>query len=267
MVNQSFKSFKRYDLSGKTAIVTGGSSGIGHAIALDLAQYGSNIVIADVATAENTIAKIKRIGGIAVYVKADVRNRKEVEKITNFALEKFGKIDILANCAGILSRYKGTELYKFIEIAEEDWDTLMNINLKGVFLCSQTVAPHMIKQKSGKIINIGSVSSRAPILNVTMGGADYCISKAGVHALTRVLAWELAPYGINVNTVAPGPVETQMLKAIIEMVKEKYKKIIPFERIGKPQDIANLVTFLATDAASYITGQAIYVNGGMLMAN
>lgn len=258
---------KRYDLSGKTAIVTGGSSGIGQAIALDLGNHGANIAIADVVSGEQTSIEIGKMGRTAIYVKADVSNPKEVEKIFTSTIKKFEAIDILVNCAGILSPYKGMENYKFAQITEVNWEKLININLKGVFLCSQSVIPYMVKQKRGKIINIGSIASSSPILNVTMGGAEYCISKAGVHSVTRVLACELAPYGINVNTVAPGPIETPMLKDIMEMVKKKYENIIPLGRLGKPQDIANVVTFLATEAANYITGQAIHVNGGMLMVN
>jgi 3-oxoacyl-[acyl-carrier protein] reductase len=253
--------FRRYDLTGKTAIVTGGSSGIGRAIALDFAKFGSKTVIADVAPGERITKEIESLGGQALYVKADVSSQREVQKITESTLDKFGNIDILVNCAAVLSRYK------IMEMVEGDWDRIMNINLKGIFLCSQAVAPYMIKRKKGKIINIGSASSRGPVFNAPQGGPDYCVSKSGVHALTRVLAWELAPYGINVNTVAPGPVDTPMHKGEMKMIKEKYLSKIPMARIGKPQDIANVIVFLATDAASYITGQAIHVNGGMLMVD
>jgi NAD(P)-dependent dehydrogenase (short-subunit alcohol dehydrogenase family) len=154
-----------------------------------------------------------------------------------------------------------------VDISEENWDELIDINLKGVLLCSQSVSAHMIKQRRGKIVNIGSASSRGPVLNLPQGGGDYCISKAGVHVLTKVLAWELAPYGINVNCVAPGPTETPMHTGRIEVIREKYRDKIPLGRIGMPQDIANVVTFLVTDASNYITGQTIHVNGGMLMVD
>lgn len=147
-------------------------------------------------------------------------------------MNKFEKIDVLVNSAGVLSRYR------ILEMREEEWDRVMNINLKGVFLCSKSVAPYMVKERRGKIINIGSASSRGPVLNLPQGGPDYCVSKSGVHALKRVLAWELAPYGINVNTVAPGPVETPMHKGEMKMIRD-----------------------------NYITGQTIHVNGGMLMVD
>jgi len=254
---------KIYDLSGKVAIVTGGSSGIGRATALSLAKHGSNIVVVDLDPdgAEKVVNEIKNIDCQALYIRADVTNYRENEKVAEVTVDKFGKIDILVNCAGILSSNK------IMETTEEDWDKIMSINLKGYFLCSKSVVPNMIKQKSGKIINIGSASSKGAILNMPQGGGDYCISKAGVHALTRALAWELAPYGINVNTVAPGPVETPMHKNRIEVLREKYKGKIPAGRLGEPQDIANIVAFLSTDAANYIIGQAIHVNGGFLMAD
>ncbi len=258
MINELLK---RYDLSGKTAIVTGGSSGMGYAIALDLAKHGANIVIADVVSNGQIIEEVKKIGRQILYVETNVRSPKEIDEVTKRTMNEFERIDILINCAGILSRSK------IIEMAEQDWDQIMDINLKGVFLCSRSVAPHMIKQKAGKIVNMGSASSRGPMLNMPQGGADYCISKSGVHALTRQLAWELAPYGINVNTVAPGPVETPMHKGHIEVVREKYGDRIPLGKLGKPEDIAYVVTFLVTDAASYITGQAIHVNGGLLMVD
>jgi 3-oxoacyl-[acyl-carrier protein] reductase len=253
--------YERYNLSGKTVIVTGGSSGIGRAVALDFANFDANTVIADVAPGERVVTEIESMGRKALYVKTDVSSQREVKTLAEAALGKFKSIDILVNCAAILSRCKITE------IAEEDWDRVMDINLKGIFLCSKAVAPYMMRQKKGKIINIGSASSRGPVLNMTQGGADYCISKSGVHALTRVLAWELAPYGINVNTIAPGPVDTPMHKGEMKMIREKYLSKVPMKRLGKPQDIANVILFLATDAASYITGQAIHVNGGMLMVD
>jgi NAD(P)-dependent dehydrogenase (short-subunit alcohol dehydrogenase family) len=253
--------FRRYDLSGQTSVITGGSSGIGKAIAIDFAKFGSNVVIVDIASGEETIEEIKRIGRRALYIKADVSDHREVKKATEGTLDRFGAIDILVNAAGILTRHKVTET------AEIDWDRIIGINLKGVFLCCQSVASFMIKRRNGKIINLGSASSRGPVFNVPQGGAGYCVSKSGVHALTRVFAWELAPYGINVNTVAPGPVETPMHKGEMRMIRKKYKDKIPMGQLAKAEDIAAVATFLATDAAHYITGQAVHVNGGMLMVD
>ncbi len=253
--------FKKYDLSNQTAIVTGGSSGIGKAVAIDLVRHGGDVVIADLARGENVISEIERMGRRGDFVQTDVRRPNAVEEMVQTTIGRFGRIDILVNCAGILSRYK------FLEVSEADWDRMIDVNLKGVFLCCRAVAPIMVRQKGGKIVNIGSASSRGPILNMPQGGPDYCIAKAGVHALTRNLAWELAQFGINVNCVAPGPVETPMHQAHIETVREKYRERIPLGRIAQPEDIANVVAFLVTDAANYVTGQSIHVNGGMLMVD
>ncbi len=253
--------YGRYELAGKTAIVTGATSGIGRAIVLDFAKFGAKTVIVDVARGEHLVQEIESAEQQALYVRADVSNKNDVQKIAESTLAKFGSIDILVNCAAVPSGHK------IADMSEEDWDRTMNVNLKGVFLCSKAVAPSMMKRTAGRIINIGSASSRGPVFNTTQGGADYCVSKSGVHALTRVLAWELAPYGINVNTVAPGPVDTPWHKNNISVIEDKYLSKIPLQRLGKPQDIANVVMFLAADAASYITGQAIHVNGGMLMVD
>lgn len=252
---------EKYNLKDKVAIVTGGSSGIGYAIAVEMAKHGADIIIADLVREENILSEIGKLGRRAMFVKADVSRRDEVDEVTKGAMDQFGEIDILVNSAGILSRYN------FMEMKEDDWDRMMNINLKGVYFCCQSVAPHMMKQRSGRIVNMGSASSRGPMLNIPQGGPDYCISKAGVHTLTRTLAWELAPYGINVNCVAPCAVETPMHHGHLDRVREKYRDKIPLGRLAKPEDIANVVTFLVTEAASFITGQAIHVNGGLIMVD
>ncbi len=253
------KAFEIFNLKGKKAIVTGGSRGMGRAIALDLATFGSDVIVADLneEDGKKLVNEIRAMDREAFFVNADVSKKKEANRIIDFALDKFKKVDILINNAGILS---GSDL----EVSEEDWDRLMDINLKGVLFCSQAVTSSMKEQKSGKIINIGSsMSSRGSTFNISGGGLDYCISKAGVQALTRTFAFRLAPYGINVNAVAPGIINTPMHKDKERLAT--YAKYIPLGRLGEPHDVSRIVTLLATDAACYITGQTIHVNGGLLM--
>jgi NAD(P)-dependent dehydrogenase (short-subunit alcohol dehydrogenase family) len=198
-----------FDITGKVAIVTGAASGIGRAIALDLAKFGTKVVIADLAleAAKRVASEIESDGGMAIVVKTDVTSVKSVERMVKQTIDKFGKIDILVNNAGIISRCM------VMDLKEEELDRTLEINLKGVFLCSQAVARHMVAQKSGKIVNVGSsMSSRGSVCNLSGGGADYCASKAAVQAFTRTLAMELAPRGINVNAVAPGITNTPMHK-------------------------------------------------------
>lgn len=253
-----------FDITGKVAIVTGGASGIGRAIALDLAEAGAKVVIADKALdgAEEVAREIQSTGGRAVAVKTDVTVRKEVEQMVQRTIEESGRIDILINNAGIL----GTSA--IMDMKEDDLDSTLDVNLKGVVLCSQAVAPLMIEQKSGKIVNIGSsISSRASACNMSGGVADYCASKAAVQAFTRSLAMELGPHGINVNAVAPGPTNTPMHKGYFEAVIAYYHGSVPLGRLAEPEDISGVVLFLVTDAARYIIGQTIHVNGGLIMVD
>lgn len=258
--NERDDCFDRYRLAGKTAIITGGGSGIGRAVALDFARFSAKTLIADAVPGDAVVDEIRALGEAAACVRVDVRDRKAVQKVVDFAVDKFGTIDILINCAAVPSAGK------IVEMEEDDWDRTIDVNLKGIFFCAKAVAPVMMARKKGSIISIGSASSRGPVFNSPQGGPDYCVSKSGVHALTRVLAWELAPYGIKVNTVAPGPVATPWHKDI-KLLEDRYLSKIPLQRLGKAEDISNLVMFLASDAASYITGQAIHVNGGMLMVD
>jgi len=255
---------ERFDITGKVAIVTGAASGIGRAIALDLAGSGANVVIADTALggAEKVAREIESAGGKAIAIETDVTDSKEVEQMVQQTIEGFGKIDILVNNAGIIGRSS------VMDIKEDELDRTFEVNLKGVVLCSQAVARHMIEQKSGKIVNMGSsLSSRASVCNLSGGGADYCASKAAVQAFTRALAMELGPYGINVNAVAPGTTNTPMHEGLWEMATIYLQNSVPLGRLAEPEDIADVVLFLVTDAARYVTGQTIHVNGGQIMVD
>ena len=254
----------RFEIAGKSAIVTGGASGIGRAVALGLGELGASVVIADTAIdgAEEVVRQIVSAGGRAIAVRTDVTRREEVEGMVRRAVEEFERIDILVNNAGIMARTG------IMEMNEAELDRTLDVNLKGVMLCSQAVAKHMIEQKSGKIVNLGSsLSSRASVCNISGGGADYCASKAAVQSFTRALAMELGPHGINVNAVAPGPTDTPMHMGLFDVAKVYYQNSVPLGRLAEPEDIADVVIFLVTDAARFITGQTIHVNGGQVMAD
>lgn len=251
-------------LTGRIAIVTGAARGIGRAIALELAKAGANLSIADVQNAEKTIAKIESLGRQALFTKTDVSKSEQVERIKQVTLNQFGRIDFLINNAGVFSPSRLIQ-----DTSESGWDEVMSINLKGIFLCCKAVIPQMINQRYGKIVNIGSsLSSRGSVFNVGAGGPSYCASKAGVQNLTRMLSFELAPHGINVNAIAPGIIDTPMFsEKDVRRLRAKYLEHIPLGRLGKPEDIAPVVAFLVSDAARYITGQTIHVNGGLLMVD
>lgn len=254
----------RFDIAGRVAIVTGAASGIGRAIAVALAESGASVVIADSAKqgADDVVREIESAGGRCIAVEVDVADGGQVEQVAQRAIDEFGKIDILVNNAGIMAR-SGV-----MDMAEGDLARTLEVNLKGVVLCSQAVGRHMVEQRSGRIVNLGSsLSSRASVCNLSGGGADYCASKAAVQALTRSLAMELAPYGINVNAVAPGVTNTAMHEGLWEVAVAYYQNSIPLGRLAEPEDIADVVLFLVTDAARYITGQTIHVNGGQIMVD
>jgi 3-oxoacyl-[acyl-carrier protein] reductase len=245
-------------LKGKVAIVTGAGRGIGRAIAVALGRSGADIVVNDVnlQAAEETAEKIKALGHRSLAFKADVSNKSEVNKMVKKTLQLFGKIDILVNNAGI---YSSTSLE---DITEREWTRMIEVNLLGVFLCSQAVMKHMKKQRSGKIVNIASLAGK---VGGIIAGAHYAASKAGVICLTKSFAKQLAQYRINVNAVSPGITETDMTKDWPKEVKESLLKQIPLGRFGKAEDIAGAVLFLVLEANNYITGEIVDVNGGHLM--
>jgi 3-oxoacyl-[acyl-carrier protein] reductase len=246
-------------LSGKVALITGSARGIGKAIALELANHGAKIVINDILPKneiDKTLEEISKSGDQAIGIRADITIFEEVESMVKEIINKFGKIDILVNNAGIIRDSL------LIRMKEEDWDAVININLKGTFNCSKTVAKYMMRQKSGgKIVNISSVIG----LVGNIGQANYAASKAGIIGLTKSIAKELALRNINVNAIAPGFIETDMTKRLSEKVRKDLQQQIPLKRLGTVKDIAKVVYFLVSDNANYITGQVINVDGGMVM--
>jgi len=249
------------DLTGKIAIITGARRGMGKSHAVTLAKSGAKVVVSDISEedCQKVVDEIKQNGGEAMAVKCDVSKKSEVEEMVKRVIENWRKIDILVNNAGI------AQPLPFLEMKEEDWDRTLNINLKGSFLCSQAVVREMIKQKSGVIINIASVEMGQIGVGAT-NVVHYCASKGGLVAMTEALAVELAPYNIRVNAIAPGLIETpmtDMVKNNPEMEKALLARV-PMGRVGKPEEVSNLVLFLASDASSYMTGSTVVIDGGWL---
>jgi 3-oxoacyl-[acyl-carrier protein] reductase len=245
-------------LKDKVALVTGASRGIGRAIALSLAEAGADVVInysGNEAKANEVVAEIEKMGRRALAIRANVAEFAQVEQMVEQVLSHYGKLDILVNNAGI------TRDNLIMRMKEEDWDLVIDTNLKGVFNCIKAVTRPMMKQRSGRIINISSVVG----VMGNAGQANYVAAKAGVIGLTKSTAKELASRGITVNAVAPGFIETDMTDVLGENVREELMKLIPLSRLGKPEDVAHLVRFLASSGADYITGQVIHVDGGMAM--
>ena len=250
-----------FKLQDKVAIITGARRGMGRTHAITLAKAGAKVVISDISLedCQKVVEEIKRAGGEAIALKCDVTKKEEVEEMVKKTIEQFGKIDILVNNAGIL------QFKPFLELTEKDWDKTLDINLKGYFLCAQAVAKEMVKQKSGVIINIASVAMGQ--LGVGFPNLiHYSASKGGIAAMTESLAVELAPYNIRVNAIAPGVIDTPM----VEQTKQDSKAMeatlarVPLQRMGKPEEVANLVLFLASDASSYMTGSIVVIDGGWL---
>ncbi len=242
----------------KIAIVTGAGRGIGRAIALLLAEEGAKVVVnysRSAEAAEQTASQINDAGGEAVAIQADVAIAAEIENLFTKTIERFGRVDILVNNAGI------TRDKLILRMAEEDWDSVINTNLKGAFLTCRTAAKLMVKQKIGIIVNVGSVMGR-------VGGAgqvNYSASKAGMIGLTKSLAKELGGRNIRVNAVAPGFIETDMTETLKEDYRESIRKQIPMARFGTSEDIASVVAFLCSSGAAYIQGEVISIDGGLFM--
>ncbi|MDY3971478.1 MAG: 3-oxoacyl-[acyl-carrier-protein] reductase [Clostridia bacterium] len=245
-------------LKGRTAIITGSGRGIGKAIAMKLASYGANIVINDIPSSEDadkTCEEIKALGVDSIVVKGDVRKKEDVERLISETMDKFGKIDIFVNNAGI------TRDGLMIRMSEEDWNLVMDINLKGAFNCIKAVARPMMKQRSGAIINIASIVG----VMGNPGQANYVASKAGLIGLTKTTAKEFASRGIRCNAVAPGFIRSAMTDVLSDDVKQKYFDSIPLGKFGETENIADVVAFLASDMSKYVTGQVINVDGGLVM--
>jgi 3-oxoacyl-[acyl-carrier protein] reductase len=245
-------------LDGKCALVTGASRGIGRAVALKLASEGAKIALnfaGNEAAADAVRREIEAAGGQAILVKADVANEAAVQEMVQKTADAFGRIDILVNNAGI------TRDGLLARMKEEDWDAVLSTNLKGVFLTTKAVTKLMMKQRAGRIVNMASVVG----LTGNAGQANYSAAKAGVIGFTKTIAKELAGRGITANAVAPGFIDTDMTSVLSDKAKEAALSGIPLGRMGTPEDIADAVLFLVSDRASYITGQVLNVDGGMVM--
>jgi len=252
---------KHMELRDKVAIVTGARRGMGRTHALALAKAGAKVVVADISLedCQKVVKEIEKNKGEALAVKCDVAKKEEVDEMVKKAVEKFGKVDILVNNAGIC------QFKPFLDLTEEEWDRTLNINLKGYFLCAQAAAKEMVKQKSGVIINIASVAMGQVGVGIP-NIVHYCASKGGVVGMTEALAVELAPYNIRVNAISPGMIETPMIDPIKKdpKVAEAMLDRVPMKRVGKSEEVSNLVLFLASDKSSYMTGSTVVIDGGWL---
>jgi len=252
-------------LKGKIAIVTGGGSGIGKSISMALAKEGAKVVVADVdeKSAKNTATEIRDLQGEALAVRADVTSEEDVKMMLKESIDKYSGIDVIVNNAGI------AHMGRFLDFTEADFNRTMNVNVKGMFLCSKYAAAEMLKHGGGKIVNIASVAGKSGFPYKTL----YCASKWAVIGLTKSMAAELAQFKINVNAVCPGIIETDLLSRLLrkeaelkhttpDKLQQEFKKLIPLGRLGRPDDIAKMVIFLCSEDADFITGQAYNVDGG-----
>lgn len=245
-------------LTGKTALVTGASRGIGRAIALELAKHGANVAVnyaGNEAKAQEVVEEIEQLGKRAIKIQADVSNEENVKSMVKEVIQTFGSVDILVNNAGI------TKDNLLMRMKVEDFNDVIQTNLTGAFICTKAVTRQMMKQKSGRIINVASIVG----VSGNAGQANYTAAKAGVIGLTKTTAKELASRNILVNAVAPGFIATDMTDQLPEEQRAGMLELIPLERLGDPEDVAKAVRFLASDDASYITGQTIHIDGGMVM--
>ncbi len=244
-------------LQGKVALVTGGMRGIGKAVVMELAQQGSDVVVCDIdlSNTDQINQEIQKLNVRSLIVQTDISVVSQVDAMVEQALKAFGHIDILVNNAGI------TRDNLLMRMSEEEWDKVIEINLKGAFLCTRKVVRGMMKQRQGKIINISSVVG----LMGNAGQANYAASKGGLIAFGRSIAKEVASRNIQVNTIAPGYIETEMTERLSQEIKESFLVDIPARRPGQPEDVARVVTFLASSASDYVTGEVICVDGGMLI--
>ena len=245
------------ELKGKVALVTGGGQGIGQVIGNHLARIGAHVVFADInlENAEKSAEDVSASGGKASAILLNVTDSENVKVAFDSIKSEFKSLDILINNAGI------TKDGLFVRMKEGEWDSVLAVNLKGSFLCGQQAAKHMMKQRQGAIVNIASIVG----VMGNAGQANYSASKAGLIGLTKTMARELAPRNITVNAIAPGFIDTEMTQVLDEKIKDKLVEQIPLSRLGLPEDIAHSVVFLVSSRSSYITGQVLNVNGGMLM--
>ena len=249
------------NLKNKTALITGACRGMGRAHALALAKYGAKVVVTDISQEEcqQVVEEIKKQGGQALALKLDVTKKQEVEEVIKKAVKEFGGLDILVNNAGI------AEFKPFLAITEQEWDKTLDINLKGQFLCAQAAAIQMKKQGSGVMVNIASVAMGQQGIGFS-NIAHYCAPKGGIAAMTEALAVELAQFNIRINCIAPGLIETPMIETVKSDPKTFQAMLaqVPLRRAGKPEEVSELVAFLASDDSSYMTGSVVVIDGGWL---
>lgn len=252
---------KHLSLDGKVALITGASSGIGRATAVALAECGASVAVnfhRNESGAEETRARVNAVGGRATVIQADVTRAADVRELVGRVVKELGPVDILVNNAGSL-----VERLKLLELTEERWDEVIDLNLKSAFLCSQAVAASMMERKTGSIVNVSSIAGRN---GGALGSIHYSTAKGGLITMTKGFAKELAPYGVRVNAVSPGVIDTPYHERFSTPEAMKgYVGGIPLGRVGTPEEVASVIAFLASDAASYLCGETIEINGGMLM--